>query len=197
MKGLFKMEKDYNNSRYPSEKGQSPSGSSWRGPFTLPDKLSAFYQYFGPMDLALSNRRSFQDNSSPFYLPRLADLWQYQAGYGYDPRSGWLREGWQEDWLAIGDDGSRPFIFAISNSRVLFDPYSDGLWNPVELFSSLEEMIQVLCILSSITVSAGSDLRNASLEINPQYKEDVFIRVVEITKCLDRAKTILTLLSWY
>ncbi|MBL4867744.1 MAG: hypothetical protein JKY67_15355 [Pseudomonadales bacterium] len=188
---LFQMAKDYINSQYPDEEARSQSASSWQGPFILPNKLSDYYQHFGPVDLRLGG------SYSPFYLPCLDELWQYQAGYGYDPGSGILLEGWSHDWLAIGDDGYRPFIFSISSGKILFDPYSDGMWEPTVLFSSLEEMIQILCVVGSIIASADNDLRDHSLVIKRKYKEDAFLRVVEMTRSLEKAETILTLLSWY
>ena len=187
---LYQMAKDYVSSQYPGEEVRAQSANSWCGPFVLPKKLMDYYQQFGPVNLELGG------SGSPFYLPRLSELWQYQAGYGYDPRTGGLRNGWDRAWLAIGDDGNGPFIFSLATGQILFDPYCDGRWEPVELFSCIEEMVYVLCIISSVTNYAGDDLCDSSLNIKRKYKEDAFLRVVEVTGCLDRARYMLMLLSW-
>jgi hypothetical protein len=50
----------------------------------------------GPLDITIKSY------GNPFFLPRLAALWEFQAGYRWHGFTGERIEDWDSDWLVVG-----------------------------------------------------------------------------------------------
>jgi hypothetical protein len=127
----------------------SQKAGDWTGPFSLPHQLEDFFETVGPVDIGI------EGYGNPYFLPRLAGLWEYQAGYRYDPDTGAALEGWDDDWLVVADEGADPFIFSRSKGSILFAHHGEGEWDPAELFPDLNTMAACLATLGLVVSEAG------------------------------------------
>lgn len=102
--------------------------TDWTGTFPLPAAVERFYQQVGPFNI------SIEEQGNPYFLPGLADLWQFQTGYRWNGLNGEPIENWNDDWLVVTDEGGDPFIFLRSTGAVLHAFHGEGEWNPGEMF---------------------------------------------------------------
>jgi len=79
---------------------QQQLARDWTGAFSLPVEVERFYEEVGPLDITIKSY------GNPFFLPRLAALWEFQAGYRWHGFTGERIEDWDSDWLVVGDEGS-------------------------------------------------------------------------------------------
>ena len=77
---------------------QSQPPDDWTGIFPLPASVERFFQEVGPADITI------EDYGNPFFLSRLAALWEFQAGYRWNKLTGQAIE----DWDDLGDARMRP-----------------------------------------------------------------------------------------
>src|SRR5688500_13721760 len=102
------------------------SATDWRGTFPLPPDVAEYYKLIGPVDITI------EGNGNPYFLPSLAKLWDFQAGYLWNSLSGESIDDWDDDWLVVGDEDGDPFIFDRGSSKVLFAHHGEGVWEPDE-----------------------------------------------------------------
>jgi len=174
----------------PSASFRPQLAGEWRGDFPLPEALLEYYRMFGPVDLTI------RGYGNPYFLPGLAKLWPYQAGYRYDAHTRQRFPDWEDDWLAIADQGADPFILSVSRGAVLHAFHGEGNWQPVELFTGPSEMVETLAILRQILASAGSVFKNPDATIRAEFRHEARQAVEELTGSVARAATILTRLGW-
>lgn len=190
----FQVARKVVSHHYSGEFVQSQAANHWQGPFPLPKALILYYLEFGPLDM------EWKFLPKPFYFPSLRELWQYQVGFGFDPNLKKLRPGWQPHWITIADNDDTLIIYCMRTGQVLIDFEGEGQWSPQPLFSDLESMVNVFCVLSDICHCAGinfedNDFCHKSVPLN--LRETAFIRLVDLTGELESARSILGLLGWY
>ena len=108
--------------------------SDWTGAFPIPPAIERFYREVGPLNVTI------EVHGNPYFLPALADLWQFQAGYRWNGLSGEPIEDWPDDWLVVADEGGDPFIFVRSSAVVLHAYHGEGEWDAGEMFPDLNTM---------------------------------------------------------
>ena len=190
----FQFARNVLSHQYSHEQIKPQAVSNWQGPFPLPRELVRYYKDFGPLDM------EWRFLPKPFYFPSLKDLWQYQVGFGFDPRLKKLKRGWQPNWIAIADNGEQTVIYCMKTGHVLIDFEGEDNWVPVLFFPDLESMVQVFCLLSDICHRAEIDFKKniASEALIPiNLREAAFIRLSELTGDLESAKAILKIIGWY
>ena len=106
----------------------SQNALDWAGSFALPPEINAFYREVGPLDLDVPR---YGNN---YFMPRLADLWQYQVGYRFDGRNGDRLQDWNDDWLVVADCGADPFISSRSSGAISLAKHGEGAWQPRPIF---------------------------------------------------------------
>ena len=137
--------------------------SDWSGTFALPPCVERFYRDVGPVDVYID-----ACGNEPF-LPRLAKLWDFQAGYRWNSLYGEPNEDWDDDWLVVADQGGDPFILSRSSGVVLIAEHGAGSWDPAELFPDMNTMAACLGYLGSIVQVAGDDFTDEKCDIRPAH----------------------------
>src|SRR5262249_52689276 len=137
--------------------------SDWRGPFPLPPALEVFYLAVRPLDITIAG------DGNPYFLPRLSELWNFQAGYSYHAYTGEALNIWQRNWLVVAAEGSDPFIFDSNTEAILYDFVGRGHWDPDEAFPDLNSMAACLASIGSVVVGAGEDLTDDENYIKEKY----------------------------
>jgi hypothetical protein len=132
----------------------------------------------------------------PFFLPRLAALWDFQSGYRYHAMTGEILQDWEHDWLVIADQGGDPFILSRRTGRILFAVHGVGVWQPAPMFESLEQMLLCLGALSAVCTAGGADFADAGSSIRPLYLDELVNRLAECDLAPDRARQLLRDLGW-
>jgi len=104
-----------------------------------------------------------------FEFPNIENLIEYQKGYRWHGITNEREKGWKENWIVFGSSNADPLIYNTDNKEVLFDRHGAGSWNPVFLFSNLEEMFNCFIKLSDIVKKAGNSLRDKDFNIRSKY----------------------------
>jgi hypothetical protein len=167
---------------------QSPG--DWQGSFPLPPCLEKFYREVGPIDITI------EGYGNPYFLPRLASLWSFQAGYRWNSLSGEPIEGWDDDWLVVADEGGDPFILSRSSGVVSYASHGQGEWDPDELFPDLNTMAASLGVLGAIIQEAGLDFTDDDCQIRSEYRKQAFAQLHDLLDSRRLAKRILAILGW-
>ena len=162
----------------------------WQGPFLLHQDLIEYYAILGPLNI---NLPGYGNN---FYLPKLADLWQYQEGYRWNGLTGEKLSDWKDEWLVVADEGADPFIFSRTTGIVLFDYHGSGIWEPKELFGNIETMVTSLLILASIVKSAGRNLTNEQGRIKEDFREIAEEQLNNIMQSAFHTQSVLLQFEW-
>jgi hypothetical protein len=131
---------------------ESQPPSDWMGDIPLPAAVERFYEEVGPMDVAV------EAHGDAYFFPRLASLWDIQAGYRYNALSGSPLPNWNEEWLVVADHGGDPFIFSQATGEVLLASQGGEVWTPRPLFADLVEMAAVLATLGNVARAGGGTL---------------------------------------
>lgn len=150
-------------SRFGVVRPQPPS--DWSGPFPIPPAVERFYREVGPVDICV------ESYGNPFFLPRLAELWKFQAGYRWNGLSGEPIADWQDEWLVVADQGGDPFILSRSSGAVLHDEHGRGEWEPDEMFPDLVTMAVCLGQLGAVVVEAGPGFTDEDHRICPEWRD--------------------------
>ena len=169
---------------FPSQIFRQQASSDWQGEFPLPHPVAEFYVELGPSDAWI------QAYGNPYFLPCLSRLWNYQAGYRYNPDTHEPLSGWDDDWLAIADQGYAVFIFSRA-SAVILHAYHGGPWRPEVVFRELSEMVTIFAILGDIVESAGQMLTDDTSIILPRYREEAHRRIGKHLQSTARADALL------
>jgi hypothetical protein len=167
---------------------QSPK--DWTGTFQLPSRVARFYHEVGPVGITI------EASGNPYFLPSLANLWQFQAGYRWNGLSGEAIEDWNDDWLVVADEGGDPFIFVRSTGAVLHAFHGEGEWNPSKMFPGLNAMAACLAQLGAIVVEAGESFTDPECCIRPEWKKEARIKLQSLLGSRNAAKKVLNVLGW-
>jgi hypothetical protein len=95
--------------------------SDWTGAFPIPPAVERFYREVGPANITI------RAHGNPYFLPCLADLWQFQAGYRWNGLSSEPIEDWDDDWLVVADEAGDPFIITRPSGAVLHAYHGEGV----------------------------------------------------------------------
>ena len=164
--------------------------SDWTGEVPLPEPIAAFYRDVGPVDVTI------EGYGNPYHLPRLAGLWDYQAGYRWNSLTGEASADWNPDWLVVADEGADPFIFAAAEGVVLYAVHGVGAWDPVELYPSLNTMAACLATLGSVVVAAGDGFTDDDCDVRPEHRATAVRRLTELLGDAARAEEIVDEAGW-
>lgn len=164
--------------------------SDWTGYFPIPAPVERFYQEVGPANITING------HGNPYFLPSLADLWQFQAGYRWNGLSGEPIEDWPDDWLVVADEGGDPFIFVRSSGLVLHACHGEGEWNAGKMFPELNTMAACLAQIGGIVLEAGSELTEEDCSIRPKYRELASACLQELLGSKSEAQAVLGALGW-
>ncbi|UTX34174.1 hypothetical protein NNL26_09370 [Micrococcus luteus] len=125
----------------------------WAAEEPLAPDLADFYRYVGPEWLEIDTL------GLPVMFFPLDRLWDEQAGYRWNHRTGALLVDWNDDWTVVAKQGADPFIHAASTDQVLMAPgdegWEDRLDEPEPVFRDLAEMTLALCAVGRVW--AGAD----------------------------------------
>ena len=163
--------------------------SDWTGPFALPPELIAFYSEIGPDNISI--------DTSPisFFLPRLSELWEYQAGYRWNANTDEPLDGWNDDWLVVADYGADPFIYSKSSGAILYAEHGTR-WDPGELFPNVFLMAASLATIGGVAREAGQDLFDDDCFIQPRFVEIATNRLTGILGDRSEAVAVLSTFGW-
>jgi hypothetical protein len=163
--------------------------SDWLGSIALPGQLGRFYWEIGP------DRITINSYGNPYFLPSLAELWQFQAGYRWNSITGEQITDWDSNWIVVADQAGDPFIFSESG-KILFAQHGEGDWNARELFTDVYSMAACLAILGSISITAGPDFTDAESYVRRQYMEVAEEELALILGPGQQARSLLAELGW-
>ena len=175
---------------FPKEVFVSQSVDLWQGGFPLPDAVAHYYRELGAFNVNIDNY------GNSFFLPSLARLWEYQAGYRYHLETNERFKDWNDDWLVIADEGADPFIFSRVSGRILHDVHGQGVWQPSEMFTNLPAMVTALAILGEIVVNADEDFTDEDGYINERFIKTAKEKISRMLKSENEAESILDTFGW-
>jgi hypothetical protein len=166
------------------------TASEWTGAFPIPRDVERFYREVGPANVTI------EAHGNPYFLPSLADLWQFQAGYRWHGLSGEPTEDWPDDWLVVADEGGDPFIFVRSSRVVLHAYHGEGEWDASEMFPDLNTMAACLAQIGAIVLESGRDYMEKDCSIRPKYRALALARLQELFSSKSEAEAVLGVLGW-
>ena len=164
--------------------------SDWTGDVELHSDLAVYYQEVGPSDVEI------RGYGNSFFLPRLAKLWEFQAGYRWNSCTGATIADWSDDWLVVADQGGDPFMFSRRAQTVLFAVHGTGAWKPRSVFPNVITMASCLAAMGSIVFDAGGRFTNDDGYICPDFRNAIDTALAgNLVPGLDVAE-FLNLLGW-
>jgi hypothetical protein len=175
---------------FPNEVFRPQPSGDWQGEFPLPDPVAEYFAELGPVDAWIPGY------GNPYFLPSLAGLWGFQAGYRYHPDTHRPFSDWDDDWLVVADEGGDPFIFSRASFAVLHAYHGSGVWEPAVLFNDLAEMVTSVAIIGDIVQSAGQLLTDDDSIILPHHQDDARKRIGDYLHSMERADILLQRLGW-
>ena len=175
---------------YPDAIFRSQAPAEWTGSFELPAEILDYYQTLGPVDV------SIEGYGNPYFLPSLANLWSYQAGYRYDLQSGKTFPDWNADWLVVADEGGDAYIFSLSSKNILHAYHGEGAWNPAPIFDCLGDMIFCFAILGQIVATNRDQLTDDDEMILPHHIESARNSMASEFGSTVKADLILNSMAW-
>lgn len=164
--------------------------ADWTGTFVLPPAVEQFYREVGPTNITI------EAHGNPYFLPCLADLWKFQAGYRWNGLSGEPIEDWNDDWLVVADEGGDPFIFDRSSGAVLYAYHGEGEWDAGEMFPDLNTMAACLAQLGAIVLESRDDYMEEDCSIRPKFRAFALDRLQELLGTKSDAQAVLGVLGW-
>jgi hypothetical protein len=164
--------------------------TDWAGPFPIPPAIEEFYREVGPSDVCI------ESYGNSFFLPGLAKLWSFQAGYRWNGLSGEFLSGWNDDWLVVADQGGDPFILSRSFGTVLHDEHGRGVWEPGEIFPDLVTMAACLGCLGAVVTAAGEEFTDEDCHIRPEWRDQAVSSLCGLLGSQWAARSLLASLSW-
>jgi hypothetical protein len=164
--------------------------SDWKGAFPIPQEIERFYIEVGPTNVTI------EAHGNPYFLPSLADLWQFQAGYRWNGLSGEPIEDWPDDWPVIADEGGDPFIFVRSSGVVLHAHHGEGDWDAGEMFPDINTMAACLAQIGAIVLEAGDEYMEEDYSIRLKYRELTSARLQELLGSKAEAEAVAGVLGW-
>lgn len=167
------------------------SSSDWAGVFPIPVAVEQFYQEVGPVSVKIQAR------GNPYFLPSLAELWQFQAGYRWNGLTNEPIDNWPDDWLVVANQGGDPLIFVRSSGTVLHSYAGMGAWDTSKIFPDLNTMAYCLAEIGAIALEAGDEFLDEDFSIRPEYLELAIARFEVRLGSRSTAEAVLGVLEWY
>jgi hypothetical protein len=167
---------------------QSPT--DWTGPFRIPAAVERYYREVGPANVTI------KAHGNPYFLPCLADLWKFQAGYRWNGPTGEPISDWNEDWLVVADEGGDPFIFGRSSGKVMHAYHGEGEWDLGEMFTDLNTMAACLAEIGAIVLESGDAYLEMDCSIRIEFRLLALARLEELLESNSGAARILGVLGW-
>ena len=160
-------------SRFDPLRPQPASG--WRGDIPLPPDLARFYAEVGPFGLEREVGPSplgvtIPTVGNPFWLPPLSRLWELQAGYRWNARTGRREAGWREGWIVVAERGGDPFILDAPTGEVGHDVHGGGTWLFTRLFPDVFTMAACLGTIGLVHEEAGEELYDADFGVRSEWR---------------------------
>ncbi|MGC5047962.1 hypothetical protein [Micrococcus porci] len=125
----------------------------WAAEEPLAPDLAEFYREVGPDWVEIDTL------GLPLLMFPLERLWDEQAGYRWNHRTGAMLADWNEDWTVVAKQGAEPFVHEAATGHVLMahgeEGWEDRLGEPVPVFRDVAEMTLALCAAGAAW--AGSD----------------------------------------
>ena len=152
---------------------QPQPASEWKGNHPLHPTLVSFYAEVGPYgDVGPDgpDGLTIPTLGNPFWLPPLHMLWDIQAGYGSDARTGQPSADWRDEWVVVADQGGDPFILDRTSGSILHDRHGGGTWQPTLMFADIFVMALALATIGTLHEQAGEDLYDADYAIKPAWR---------------------------
>ncbi len=128
----------------------------------------------------LSDLRQIDIGFEIFEFPENVKLIEFQEGYRINGVTKEREKLWHENWLVIGSSNADPLIYNADNGNVMFDRHGSGNWNPVTLFSNIDEMYKCLLALSKIVSEADEDLYDDDFNIQPKNIETMKGTILDV-----------------
>jgi hypothetical protein len=153
---------------------RSQPPGDWKGSFPIPPPIERFYREIGPADITI------KVHGNPFFLPCLAGLWQFQAGYRWNGLSGEPIEDWNNDWIVIADEGGDPFILSRLTGAVLHAYHGEGKWYAQELFPDPNTMAACLAQLGLIALEAADKFMTEDWTIRVEFRTLASVRLRDL-----------------
>lgn len=157
--------------------------SDWSGDRVLHPALARFYAEVGPygeVGPRGPDGLTVATLGNPFWLPPLCRLWDLQAGYRWDGRSGQRIADWRDEWLVVADQGGDPFILDGTSGSILHDQHGGGTWQPVPMFADIFVMAMVMGTIGTLHEEAGHELYDADFEVRPAWRTDLRVRLAPL-----------------
>ena len=162
---------------------QQPA-SEWTGTVPLPAAVAEFYGRVGPVDIEV------RGYGNGYVLPRLAALWDAQAGYRWHGHTRARLADWRDEWLLVGDCGGDPLIFDGGTGRVSYAHHGEGTWVPFEAFADLPTMAACLAIMGSVIESAGDGFTDDNCLVAPAQRDRAAALLTEVVGSREAADAI-------
>jgi hypothetical protein len=164
--------------------------SDWTGAFPIPPDVERFYREVGPANVTI------ETHGNPYFLPSLADLWEFQAGYRWNGLGGESIHEWPDDWLVVADEGGDPFIVVWSSGVVPHADHGEGEWDAGELFPDLNTMAACLALIGGIVLEAGKEYMEEDCSIRLKYRALASARLQKLLGSKPDAEAVLGVLGW-
>lgn len=162
----------------------------WIGQISLPNEVADFYREVGPCNITIAGY------GNPYFLPSLAHLWNYQAGYRWNGLTGDPIPDWHNDWLVVADEGDGAFIYDRSSGHVLLAQHGTGVWKPDDIFPDVNTMAACLAILGSVFREAGDYFVDQDHFVQPEYRKRAVLRLADILGSTSDAERLVTSARW-
>jgi len=164
--------------------------TDWTGSFPIPPAIERFYREVGPANITI------ESHGNPYFLPSLADLWQFQAGYRWNGLSSEPTEDWKDDWLVVADEGGDPFILERTSGVVLHAYHGEGKWDAGEMFPDINTMATCLAQIGAIVSEAGDAFMEADCSVRPEFRQLALARLQELLGSESDVESVLSVLGW-
>lgn len=172
--------------------------SDWTGEADLPPSLARYYADVGPHGEdgpAGPEGIVIPTHGNEFRLPPLRGLWDMQAGYRWNGRTGERLADWRDEWLVVADQGGDPFILDRTAGAILHARHGGGAWEPEPIFADVFQMAMALGTFGIVYREAGDDLYDADFNIRPVWQETMRARLAPILEP-GEGETVAALLDW-
>lgn len=172
--------------------------SNWSGDVALHPALVSFYVEVGPYGQEGPRGPSgltIPTLGNPFWVPPLCRLWELQAGYRWNTRSGERITDWQEEWLVVADQGGAPFIFDQISGSILHDQHGGGVWTPTLMFADIFIMALALATIGLVHEEAGEDIYDVNYEVRPVWRTKLRARLTPLLGAAE-SDAMVTRLDW-
>jgi hypothetical protein len=126
---------------------------------SIPEKVISFF------NIQLESACEFDLGFERFEFPNVCNINEFQIGYSIHGQTGKAFDGWSPNWIVVARSNYDPLIYNVDNGNVMFARHGAGGWEPITLFSDLEEMLRCFRTLSKIVIEAGEDLYDDDLNI--------------------------------